>query len=220
MKAILSREFKLAFRAGSGVLTGLLFFLAVVATIPFGIGPDMKLLARIGPAILWIGALLASLLGLDRLFQIDREDGSLDLMTAGRDFLSMCEMIFAKSLGHWLTTVLPLVIAAPVLGLIMNMEPLAIGAAMLTLLAGTPAITFIGAIGAAITVSLPRGGLLVSILILPLVIPVLIFGVSATYAAVNDPDPFLPPFLILCALTLFFAVIGTIGAAIALKSTD
>lgn len=220
MKAILSRELKLALRTGSGVLTGLLFFLAVVATIPFGVGPDMKLLARIGPAILWIGALLASLLGLDRLFQIDREDGSLDLMTAGRDFLSMCETVFTKSLAHWLTTVLPLVIAAPILGLIMNMEPLAIGAAVLTLLAGTPAITFIGAIGAAITVSLPRGGLLVSILILPLVIPVLIFGVSATYAAVNDPDPFMPPFLILCALTLFFAVIGTVGAAFALKSAD
>lgn len=220
MTALLAREFRLALRAGSGALTGLLFFLAVVATIPFGIGPDMKLLARIGPAILWIGALLASLLGLDRLFQLDREDGSLDQMTAGHDFLSICETVFVKALAHWLTSVLPLVIAAPVLGLIMNMEATAIGAAMLTLLAGTPALTFIGAAGAAITVSLPRGGLLVSILILPLVIPVLIFGVSATLAAVTDPDPFLPPFLILCALTLFFAVIGTVAAALSLKSAE
>ena len=220
MSALLSREFRLAFRAGSGALTGLLFFLAVVATIPFGVGPDMKLLARIGPAILWIGALLASLLGLDRLFQIDREDGSLDLMTGGQDFVSVAVTVMTKALAHWLVTVLPLVIASPLLGLIMNMEPLAIGAASLTLLVGTPAITFIGAVGAAVTVSLPRGGLLVSILILPLVIPVLIFGVMATYAAVTEPDPFLPPFLILCALTLFFAVIGTIGAAFALKSQD
>ena len=220
MSALISREFRLAFRAGTGALTGLLFFLAVIAVIPFGVGPDMKLLARIGPAILWIGALLASLLGLDRLFQIDREDGSLDLMVAGQDILSLVLTVFAKALSHWLMTVLPLVIAAPVLGLIMNMEPLAIGAATLTLLVGTPAITFIGAVGAAVTVALPRGGLLVSVLILPLVIPVLIFGVSATQAAVTDPDPFLPPFLILCALTLFFAVLGTIAAAFSLKSID
>ena len=220
MSALLAREFKLSLRAGSGALTGLLFFLAVVATIPFGVGPDMKLLARIGPAILWIGALLASLLGLDRLFQIDREDGSLDLITAGQDFASIAVTVFTKALAHWLVTVLPLVIASPLLGLIMNMEPLAIGAAALTLLVGTPAITFIGAVGAAVTVTLPRGGLLVSILILPLVIPVLIFGVMATYAAVTDPDPFLPPFLILCALTLFFAVLGTLAAAFSLKSLD
>ena len=220
MTALLAREFRLALRAGSGTLTGLLFFLAVVATIPFGVGPDMKLLARIGPAILWIGALLASLLGLDRMFQIDREDGSLDLMIAGQDFYGLCATVWTKAFAHWLTAVLPLVIAAPALGLIMNMEPLAISAAMLTLLAGTPALTFIGAAGAAITVSLPRGGLLVSVLILPLAIPVLIFGVSATLAAVTDPDPFLPPFLILCALTLFLACVGTIAAALSLKSSE
>ncbi len=220
MTALIAREFKMAMRAGSGALTGLLFFLAVIAVIPFGVGPDMKLLARIGPAILWIGALLASLLGLDRLFQIDREDGSLDLMVSGQDILSLSLTVFAKALSHWLVTVLPLVFAAPVLGLIMNMEPLAIGAATLTLLVGTPAITFIGAVGAAVTVALPRGGLLVSVLILPLVIPVLIFGVSATLGALEDPTPFLAPFLILCALTLFFAVLGTVAAAFALKGSD
>lgn len=220
MSALMSREFRLALRAGTGALTGLLFFLAVIAVIPFGVGPDMKLLARIGPAILWIGALLASLLGLDRLFQIDREDGSLDLMVAGQDMVSLCVTVFAKAVSHWLVTVLPLVIAAPLLGLIMNMEPLAIGAATLTLLVGTPAITFIGAVGAAVTVALPRGGLLVSVLILPLVIPVLIFGVSATLGAVEDTTPFLAPFQILCALTLFFAVLGTIAAAFSLKSID
>jgi heme exporter protein B len=220
MSALISREFKLALRAGTGTLTGLLFFLAVVAVIPFGVGPDMKLLARIGPAILWIGALLASLLGLDRLFQIDREDGSLDLMVVGQDMLSLSRTVFAKALSHWLLNVLPLVIAAPVLGLIMNMEPLAIAAATLTLLVGTPAITFVGAVGAAVTVALPRGGLLVSVLILPLVIPVLIFGVSATLGATEDPTPFLAPFLILCALTLFFAVLGTTAAAFSLNGID
>jgi heme exporter protein B len=220
MIALMTREFRLSLRAGSGALTGLLFFLAVVAVIPFGVGPDMKLLARIGPAILWIGALLASLLGLDRLFQIDREDGSLDLMVAGQDIFALSAIVFAKALSHWLMTMLPLICAAPLLGLILNMEPLAIGAVTLTLFVGTPAITFIGAVGAAITVSLPRGGLLVSVLILPLVIPVLIFGVSASSGAIEDTTPFLAPFLMLCALTLFFAVLGTVAAAFALKSQD
>lgn len=220
MKALIDRELKLAMRAGSGALTGLLFFLAVIAVVPFGVGPDMKLLASIGPAILWIGALLASLLGLDRLFQIDREDGSLDLMVCGQDVLSLSLTVFAKAFSHWLVTVLPLVVAAPVLGFMMNMEPFAIGAATLTLLVGTPAITFIGAVGAAVTVALPRGGLLVSVLILPLVIPVLIFGVSASRGSVEDLAPFLSPFLMLCALTLFFAVIGTMAAAFALKGSD
>jgi heme exporter protein B len=220
MMALIGRELRLSLRAGSGALTGLLFFLAVVTVIPFGIGPDMKLLARIGPAILWIGALLASLLGLDRLFQSDREDGSLDLMLAGQDVFALSITVFAKALGHWLMTVLPLIVATPLLGLVLNMEPRAIGAATLTLLVGTPAITFIGAVGAAITVSLPRGGLLVSVLILPLVIPVLIFGVSATAGAMEGTTPFLAPFLILSSLTLFFAVLGTFAGAIALKSQD
>ena len=220
MMALITREFRLSLRAGSGALTGLLFFLAVVTVIPFGIGPDMKLLARIGPAILWIGALLASLLGLDRLFQIDREDGSLDLMVAGQDMVTLCATVFAKTVSHWLITVLPLVIVAPLFGLILNMDALSIGAATLTLIVGTPAITFIGAVGAAITVSLPRGGLLVSVLILPLVIPVLIFGVSATAGAMAATTPFLAPFLILVALTLLFAVLGTFTAAFALKSQD
>ncbi|MFU0506170.1 heme exporter protein CcmB [Pseudaminobacter sp. NGMCC 1.201702] len=218
MLALYLRDVRLGIRAGGGALTGVLFFLAVIATIPFGIGPDLNLLGRIGPAILWIGALLASLLGLDRLFQADREDGSLDqlLLTADRHMLALT--VFVKCLAHWTAGVLPLVVAAPLLGLFMNMEAVGIGAAATTLLVGTPAITFIGAAGAAVAVALPRGGLLVSVLVLPLVIPVLIFGVSASYGAVNDPDPFLPPFLILCALTLFLAVIGPVAAALALRS--
>jgi len=211
---------RLGIRAGGGALVGVLFFLAVVAVVPFGVGPDLNLLSRIGPAILWIGALLASLLGLDRLFQADREDGSLDLLILadGRHMLAVT--VFVKCAAHWTASVLPLVVASPLLGLFMNMEPAAIFATSLTLLVGTPAIAFIGAVGAAVAVSLPRGGLLVSVLILPLAIPVLIFGVSAAYGAANDPQPFLPPFLILTALTLLFAVIGPFAAALALKATD
>lgn len=217
MLALFTRDLRLSVRAGGGALTGVIFFLAVIATIPFGVGPDLNLLARIGPAILWIGALLASLLGLDRLFQADREDGSLDLMVLAGDQHLLGLTVLVKCAAHWVGSVLPLVIAAPLLGLFMNMEPLAIGATALTLLVGTPAITFIGAAGAAVAVVLPRGGLLISVLVLPLTIPVLIFGVSASYGAVAEPDPFLQPFLILSALTLFLAVIGPLAAGLALR---
>jgi heme exporter protein B len=217
MLALYLRDLGLSVRAGGGALIGVIFFLAVIATIPFGVGPDLNLLARIGPAILWIGALLACLLGLDRLFQADREDGSLDLMVLSADQHMPALTMLVKCLAHWTASVLPLVVASPLLGLFMNMEPLGIGATALTLLVGTPAITFIGAAGAAVAVTLPRGGLLISVLVLPLTIPVLIFGVSASYSAVNDPAPFLPPFLILAALTLFSAVVGPVAAALALR---
>ncbi|MGO7762026.1 heme exporter protein CcmB [Rhizobium ruizarguesonis] len=216
MMALFLRDLKLSVRAGGGALIGILFFLTVVAVVPFGVGPDLNLLSRIGPAIVWIGALLAALLGLDRLFQAEREDGSLDPMLMQETPLVIT--VIVKCIAHWTATSLPLVIASPLLGLFMNMNETATGATMLTLLAGSPAITFIGAVGAAVAVALPRGGLLVSILVLPLTIPVLIFGVSATYAAVQDPAPFLPPFLILIALTLFFAVIGPAAAALALRN--
>ncbi|CAN7310022.1 heme exporter protein CcmB [Pararhizobium sp. LjRoot255] len=218
MTSLFLRDLKLAMRAGGGALIGVLFFMTVVAVVPFAVGPDLNLLSRIGPAILWIGALLASLLGLDRLFQAEREDGSLDLMLMQETPLVLTVLV--KCLAHWTATGLPLVIASPLLGLFMNMNELAIGATMLTLLAGTPAIALIGAAGAAVAVTLPRGGLLVSILVLPLTIPVLIFGVSATYAAVEDPAPFLPPLMILIAITLFFAVIGPLSAALALRSAS
>jgi heme exporter protein B len=218
MIALFLRDLKLGIRAGGGALTGILFFMTIVAVIPFGVGPDLNLLSRIGPAILWTGALLASLLGLDRLFQAEREDGSLDLLLMQETPLTL--IVFIKCLAHWVAGVLPLIIAAPLLSLFMNMNEVSIGALMLTLLAGSPAITFIGAAGAAVAVSLPRGGLLVSILILPITIPVLIFGVSAVYAAVEDPAPFMPPFLALIALTLFFAVIGPFAAALALRASS
>ncbi|RVD72246.1 heme exporter protein CcmB [Mesorhizobium sp. M4A.F.Ca.ET.029.04.2.1] len=217
MGSLFLRDIRLSIRAGGGALTGVIFFLAVIATIPFGVGPDLNLLARIGPAILWIAALLACLLGLDRLFQADREDGSLDLLVLGHDRHMLALTVLVKCLAHWAGSVLPLVVAAPLLGLFMNMEPAGIGATALTLLVGTPAITLIGAAGAAVAVALPLGGLLISVLVLPLTIPVLIFGVSASYGAVADPAPFLQPFLILAALTLFLAVLGPAAAALALR---
>ncbi len=218
MLALFLRDLKLSVRAGGGALIGVLFFMTIVATIPLSVGPDLNLLSHIGPAIVWVGMLLSSLLGLDRLFQAEREDGSLDLMLMGETPLVVT--ILVKCVAHWVGSGLPLVLASPLLSLFMNMNEMAIAALVATLLAGSPAITFIGAMGAAVAVSLPRGGLLVSILVLPLTIPVLIFGVSATQAAVEDPAPFLPPFLALIALTLFFAVIGPLAAAMALKNSS
>lgn len=215
LAALLVRDMRLAVRVGGGALIGVLFFLLVVAIVPFAIGPDLALLARIGPAILWLGALLASLLGLDRLIGADHEDGSLDLILAARMPLELA--VAAKALAHWLTTGLPLVAATPLLGLLLNLDPKASGAVALTLAAGTPALTFIGLVGAALTVALRRGGLLLAVLILPLTIPVLIFGVSASNAAVMGPIPFGTPFTILCALTLMSAVIGPVAAAAALR---
>lgn len=215
LTAVFLRDMRIAMRVGGGALMGVLFFLAVVTLVPFAVGPDLALLRRIGPAILWIGALLASLLALDRLFSGDHEDGSLDLILLGRSPLEL--VVIAKALAHWVTTGLPLVLASPVLGLFLNLEPIAIGAVMLTLLVGTPALTFIGLIGAALAVMLRRGGLLLPVLVLPLSIPVLIFGVSAADAAVTGPAPFGPPLAILCALTLFTLVLGPVAAAAALR---
>ena len=167
--SLLGRDMRLAVRVGGGALMGALFFLVVVSMIPFAIGPDLALLARIGPAILWLGALLASLLALDRLFATDYEDGSLDLLMMGGMPLELA--VATKAIAHWITTGLPLVIIAPLLGLMLNVELHAVGWLALTLAAGTPALTFLGLIGAALSVALRRGGLLLAVLVLPLTVP-------------------------------------------------
>jgi heme exporter protein B len=213
--ALLKRDMRLAVRVGGGALIGALFYLIVVVMMPFAIGPDLNLLGRIGPAILWLGALLASLLALDRLFATDNEDGSLDLLMMGAMPLEMA--VAAKAIAHWLTTALPLIVITPVLGLMLNVDLPAMGWVALTLLAGTPALTFIGLIGAALAVALRRGGLLLAVLVLPLTIPVLIFGVAAANAAIIGPAPFGPPFTILCALSLASFVLGPFAAAAALR---
>ena len=215
LRALLMRDMRLAVRLGGGAPIGVLFFLIVVTLVPFALGPDLALLRRIGPAILWLGALLASLLALDRLFAADHEDGSLDLILMSRVPLELA--VAAKAIAHWLTTGLPLVIAVPVLALFLDLDGVAIAAVALTLLAGTPALTFIGVIGAALAVTLHRGGLLLAVLVLPLSIPVLIFGVAASQAAITGPLSFGTPFSILCALSLVSFVIGPFAAAASLR---
>ena len=215
LTALLVRDMRIAVRVGGGALIGVLFFVVVVTLTPFAVGPDLALLKRIGPAILWLAALLASLLALDRLFASDHEDGSLDLILIGRAPLEL--VIAAKGLAHWLTTAVPLIVAAPLIGLLLDIEPPAQAGLVLTLLVGTPALTFIGIVGAAIAVTLRRGGLLLAIIVLPLTVPVLIFGVAAANAAVAGPVPFGTPFTVLCALTLASLVIGPFAAAAALR---
>jgi heme exporter protein B len=216
LRALFMRDIRIAIRIGGGAMIGVLFFMTVVTLMPFAIGPDLALLQRIGPAILWLGALLASLLALDRLLSADQEDGSLDLLVMGTAPLELA--VAVKALAHWLTTALPLVVVSPLLSLFLNLDLAATGAVAATLLVGTPALTFIGLIGAGLTVTLRRGGLLLPVLILPLAVPVLIFGVSASNAAVIGPVPFGTPFTILCALTLMSLVVGPFAAAAALRA--
>lgn len=213
--ALLIRDMRLAVRVGGGALIGVLFFLVVVTLVPFAIGPDLALLKRIGPAVLWLAALLANLLALDRLFAVDHEDGSLDLLLMSRAPLEL--VVAVKGLAHWLTTGLPLVVAAPLIGLLLNLDGAAQAGLVVTLLVGTPALTFIGLIGAAIAVALRRGGLLLAVLVLPLTVPVLIFGVAAANAVMTGAAPFGTPFTILCALSLASLVVGPFAAAAALR---
>lgn len=213
--ALIRRDMLLAWRVGGGALIGVLFFLSVVVLMPFAIGPDLPLLKRIGPAILWLGAMLASLLTLERLFSMDAEDGSLDLVMMSRTPLEL--VCAAKALAHWLAANVPLVVATPVLALLLNLDGAATLGVMLTLLVGTPALTLTGMIGAALAVTLRRGGLLLPVLVLPLSIPTLIFGVIASNAAVNGQGLFGGPFSILCALSLIGLVVGPLAAAASLR---
>jgi heme exporter protein B len=215
LAALIRRDILVSLRVGGGALIGVLFFLSVVVLMPFGVGPDVALLKRIGPAILWLGALLASLLTIDRLFAADHEDGSLDLIVMSRTPLELTCM--AKAAAHWIASSTPLIVAAPILGLMLNLEGAATAGVMLTLLAGTPALTFTGMIGAALAVTLRRGGLLLPVLVLPLSIPTLIFGVIAANAAAAGETAFGAPFSILCALSLVGLVVGPFAAAASLR---
>lgn len=177
MIALLLRDLKLAFRSGGGFGLALAFFLIVATLVPFGVGAEGATLARIAGGILWVAALLACLLSLDRLFQTDWEDGSLDLLATAP--IPLEGAVAVKAMAHWLTTGLPLTLAAPVLGLLLNLPGPAYLWLLVSLALGTPALSMIGAFGAALTVGVKRGGLLLSLLVLPLYVPTLIFGAEA-----------------------------------------
>lgn len=174
MTALLLRDLRLSIRAGGGFGLGLAFYLVLAVLVPLGVGPEPAVLAAIAPGVLWVGALLACLLSLDRIFALDWEDGSMDLLATAP--IPLEAVVTLKALAHWITTGLPLVLAAPVLGVLLNLPQGAFGWLVLSLLLGTPALSVIGTFGAALTVGLKRGGLLLSLLVLPLYVPTLVFG--------------------------------------------
>jgi heme exporter protein B len=217
VSAIIARDMRLSLRVGGEVLTLVLFFVMIGVTVPFAVGPDRVLLARIAPGIVWIAALLSSLLGLDRIFRADAEDGSLALFTHAA--VPLETIVGAKLVAHWLMAALPLLVATPILAILLDMDWPIFWRSELSLLLGTPALVSLGTIGAAVTVSLRRGSLIAPILVLPLSIPILIFGVAALGtgpAAVSAG----PAMLFLAAFTLVALVVTPFVAALALRLAE
>jgi heme exporter protein B len=214
-RTLLARDLRLAAREGGAVGTALGFYLIVVTLMPLGLGPDLRLLARIAPGVLWVALLLAALLSLGRIFEADHEDGTLEVLATGPLALEL--VAGAKAVAHWISTGIPLMLTAPLLGLLLNLDLAAYPVLMATLLGGTPAISFLGSIGAALTLGTRRGGLLMAVLVLPFYVPTLIFGISAVSAVLTPPGSLGASFLILIAISLASLVIGPIATAAALR---
>ena len=180
--SLVRQDIRLALRGGIGSLVAVIFFVIAVSLFPLGFGPESTLLERVAPVILWVCALLATMLSLGRMFDEDYEDGSLEVIALGP--LPLEAVVLAKVLAHWLTTGLPLMCAAPVLALTLNMSVEGFAVLMIALALGTPILSLVGSVGAALTVGLRRGGVLISLLVLPLYVPVLLFGVGAVEGAI------------------------------------
>ncbi len=213
-RALLLRDLRLGLRSGAGTIQALIFFLILILLMPLGIGPDTGLLAKVAPGTLWLGALLACLLSLDRLFQADLEDGSLDILALAPMPLELTAA--TKAAAHWLTTGLPLTLASPLLALALNLPGEALPWLIASLAFGTPALSFIGGIGAALTLGLRQGGLLIGILTLPLYIPTLIFGAQTAIAATDGRNP-LPALALTTALTLGTLALAPFATAAVLR---
>ena len=213
--AAVSRELRLSLRHGSDTLAALLFFLLVVSLFPLGVGPGPEMLARIAPGVVWVAALVAAILPLDRLFGADFEDGSLDLLLLSG--LSAASLAAAKASAHWLTTGLPLLLAAGPLAEMLGMPGIGLPALLLGLLLGTAILSLIGTTGAAVVLGARRGGVLLPLLVLPLAVPVLIFGASAADAAITGLSP-RPHLLLLAALLAAALPLCPIAAGAALRS--
>lgn len=211
---IVKRDIKISWHGGSTSSMVVAFFIIVVSLFPLGVGPEQNMLARIAVGVIWVAALLACLLSLDRIFQADFEDGSLDQYSLSPISLEM--VVMAKALAHWITTSVPLILITPLLGILMNMDDRAFMPLIYAMLAGTPALSLIGTIGAGLTISLRRGGVLLSLLILPLYVPILIFGVMSVDALVmgNGGNA---PLLFLGAFTLFSLAITPWASAAAVR---
>ncbi len=212
--ALLARDLRLALRQGTDSLMVVAFFVVTVVLFPFGVGPEAEILERISAGVLWVTALLASMLSLDRLFQQDYEDGSLDQLVRAPTPLSL--VVGAKVLAHWLTTAVPLMAAAPILAVLMQMRTEGFGVLLAAMALGTPTLSLIGAVGAALVLGARRGGVLVSLLILPLYVPVLVFGVSAVDAAVMGFG-YAAQLKVLAAILLVTLAACPFAAAVALR---
>jgi heme exporter protein B len=212
---LVQRDLRLAVRQGGALGTALGFYMIVVTLLPLGLGADLNLLSRIAPGVLWIALLLSALLSLPRMFGADYEDGSLDILATGPLPLEL--VAAAKALAHWISTGIPLTLLAPVLGILLNLEIKAYPLLVATMLVGTPAVSFIGAVGAALTLRAHRGGLLIALLVLPLYVPTLVFGM-ATIGALLGPGAVSSPLLILTAISLMAVILGPIAAAAALRA--
>ncbi|MEY3004334.1 MAG: hypothetical protein RLZZ491_1510 [Pseudomonadota bacterium] len=214
MIALLTRDLQLAVRAGGGFGLSLAFFLIFATLVPFGVGPATGVLGVIAPGVLWLGALLACLLSLDRIFQLDWEDGTLDILATSP--VPLEGLAAMKALAHWITTGLPLVLAAPVLGVLLNLPGPAYGWLIASLALGTPALSAIGTFGAALTVGIKRGGLLLSLLVLPLYMPTLIFAALCVTKGAAGQDA-LTPLLLVGGITAGSVAVLPFAAAMALR---
>lgn len=212
---LVRRELTVAVRDGGSVGTVLGFYAISVAMMPIAVGPDLNLLARIAPGVLWISLLLAALLSLGRLFERDLEDGTLDLYAMSAMPLELVAV--AKSLAHWLTTCLPLVLLTPVLGLFLNVNFGAVPMIVLTMLIGTIAVSFFGAIAAALTLRSKRGGVLIALLVLPLYVPTLIYGITTVSLLMLTPGSYVSPLMLLSAISLIAVVLGPLASAAILR---
>ena len=214
MIALLQRDLILAVRAGGGFGLGMAFFLIVVILVPLGIGPDMEILSKVSVGILWVGALLACVLSLDRIFSLDYDDGTLELLLTSP--IPLEAVVTVKSFSHWITTGLPLVVISPILGLLLGLQLSDLKWVFISLLLGTPALSVIGAFGAALTVGIKRGGLLLSLLVLPLYVPTLIFGANVASKGLADISNN-SALLILTAVTLAAFSILPFASALVLR---
>lgn len=212
--SVVMRDVKISWFGGSTSSMVVAFFIIVVTLFPLGVGPEQNMLARIAVGVIWVAALLSCLLSLDRIFQADYEDGSLDQYALSPLPLELT--VIAKAIAHWVTTSVPLILISPLLGVLMNMDDAAFLPLIYAMLAGTPALSLIGTIGASLTVSLRRGGVLLSLLILPLYVPVLIFGVMSVDAMVMATGGS-APLLILGAFSLFSLAITPWASAAAVR---
>jgi len=212
--SLVARDLRLAFRQGGDAAMVIAFFVLTVVLFPFGVGPEPELLQRIAAGIVWVTALLAALLSLERLFQADYEDGSLEALALLP--LPLEAQVLAKCLAHWLVTGLPLIIVAPLLALLLHLDPAGYPALIAGMVLGTPTLSLIGAIGAALSLGARRGGVLLSLLVLPLYIPVLIFGVAAIEAEIA-PGCARPDLLLLAALLVLAVGLVPFAAAAALR---